>query len=687
MKILLALHGMPPEFVGGSEIYVERLARVLIEHGNECEILCGSRADPGNPGIEATVSDGLSIHRLRRPDRFHDRWLDTHSVFAERAIDRFLGESGGFDVLHIHHWKRLTPNLSRIGLRHGIGSVISLHDLWTTCPREYRLLPEGFCREPAGSLACSSCVPPLSWESESEIGRKLAFHLAQLREEFEIASVRTVPSEAHAVTIRELLGPLDLEILAPSFEPAVEPAREAFESRTAVERFPRGPLRIGYFGHLVAFKGAHVLLRAVAETDTPERYRVELFGEAAEGDPYGAELQELVKGLQVVQHGAYAPEDIDRSGVDVAIIPSECHESYSIVLDEVFSAGIPAIVSDVGAMSERLGANGAVFRAGDVEGLARILTELTDEPARLVAWREGLPRRRSSAEEHVERVMEMYEKAGAANSDQRPVVVAPRASSHEEALAIAEAALDSRQRLLEELSVDAERVPFLQAEIERHREVQRRLGEEGEELREMVRSLEGQLGEHRAVLEETRRDLAEHRAVGEARTREITEHRETTEVLRRDLEDHRSVLRDLHAERERLLGDAESLVAQVRERDDSLKELALRLEQELTRAGTAVEELEALRIEHAARVDELERVRSLADANEQRALEAEAWVERARDSKLVRLALLMIGSRGRRIRESAESGESKGGGYVRGESAGEDTVGNGTSGAEGRVVR
>ncbi len=63
------------------------------------------------------------------------------------------------------------------------------------------------------------------------------------------------------------------------------------------------------------------------------------------------------------------------AGIDVGVIPSVFAETYCLVLSEYWQAKVPAAVSDIGALGERVeeGVNGRKFAAGDIEGIAAVL--------------------------------------------------------------------------------------------------------------------------------------------------------------------------------------------------------------------------------------------------------------------------------------------------------------------------
>ena len=60
-----------------------------------------------------------------------------------------------------------------------------------------------------------------------------------------------------------------------------------------------------------------------------------------------------------------------RQGLDVLIVPSKAAETFCNVAMEAAACGVPSIVSDQGALPERVhhGATGWIFKAGDAEQL------------------------------------------------------------------------------------------------------------------------------------------------------------------------------------------------------------------------------------------------------------------------------------------------------------------------------
>jgi glycogen synthase len=144
------------------------------------------------------------------------------------------------------------------------------------------------------------------------------------------------------------------------------------------------PLRLGYLGRLDATKGLDTLLEAVRHLPAGA-FELHIAGP---GDPAWVreDLERHGLGPAVRLHGVVKPAPF-LDGIDVLVTPSRAHETFCNVVMEAGCLGIPAIVSDRGALPERVeqGASGWIFPAGDAQALARVLHQCLDHPADVAA--------------------------------------------------------------------------------------------------------------------------------------------------------------------------------------------------------------------------------------------------------------------------------------------------------------
>ena len=417
MRVLQIVHGYPPEFIAGTERYCEAVSRGLLKRGHECAVLAGSDRTAPRPTLELVEQDGLPVARYLRYSRRPRRWTEEYDPAAE-GLARHLLALLNPDVVHLHHWQRLTNNLVAICSDLAIPVVATLHDVWSSCPRVHRIRwDKAFCEEPPATAPCLTCAERGPWQGDREIASALALRRELMESELALAAAIIAPSEAHYAFLRELHGLNgDRFIVLPhgSVPTIGSPRRK----RTG-PRYPKRPLQIGHWGYLMYLKGTHLLLEAVRLLGNPSAVELHLIGTASDQD-YECRLRDLSQGITVRFHGAYQPEDLLGFDLDLAIFPSVTCESYSFTLDEAFRLRLPVIVSDRGALPERVGDAGLKFRAGDAADLAKQIQEILDAPDLLVRMRRNIrPGNLVSMEAHVAMLEKIYEDAAHARKRKR----------------------------------------------------------------------------------------------------------------------------------------------------------------------------------------------------------------------------------------------------------------------------
>jgi hypothetical protein len=269
-------------------------------------------------------------------------------------------------------------------------------------------------------------------------------------EELALASALIVPSEAHRSLLLQLLElPESRLVVLPH---GSSQAIIAQERRKASSAFPNRPLQIGHWGYFLYHKGTHLLLEALHRLADPSAVQVHLIGTALE-QAYGERLRDLASGLSVEFHGVYQPADLQAFDLDLAVFPSITSESYSFTIDEALQLGLPVLVSDRGALPERIGKAGLTFRAEDAEDLARRVQEILEAPEVLEAMCRNIrPEMLLSLEAHVAMLEKIYEDATQASP---PKVETPApylkllAHVHQQVLEREQALANLQSRLLQ----------------------------------------------------------------------------------------------------------------------------------------------------------------------------------------------------------------------------------------------
>jgi glycosyltransferase involved in cell wall biosynthesis len=394
MRILFILHQFFPEFASGTERVALNLARMAQRAGHHVHVLAGS-VDPLATGAVPVATPFTGCFRLTyqgipvtlMPRRLlpatADIGLDADEALAG-ALSAWMQEQR-FDIAHVLHTMR-TATAVLAAQACGLPYVVTLTDFFVPCARINLITCEGrACDGPEGGRHCArDCLAP-PWTPDT-YRRRYEQATALLAG----AAERVTPSDfvarryRHsfpALAFRVIPHGIDLLALAVGAAPA--------------PRDPDGPLRLVHAGVLIPQKGLSVLLRALALL--PGRPVTLTALGAPLGDPgYHREVRRLVQADSRVELlGALEAAQVFAHfrQADVLCVPSQISESYSLVLYEAAAAGVPALVSDLGAPAERVADTGAgrVVAHADPQAWAGAIASVLESRDVLASWRQRLP--------------------------------------------------------------------------------------------------------------------------------------------------------------------------------------------------------------------------------------------------------------------------------------------------------
>lgn len=380
MKLALVTPNFAPHFEGGTETVVRAHARELAKLGWEITVAAGTdtlREDAEADVLRSRVDALDVLHVPRTRDEFH--FLRPERPRIARILER---ELHGADLVHVHHWTTLHESLVR---ELGVGRpvVVSLHDLYVTCPRLFRQPPVASlsCPPPGSRAGCETCLgldaPGFAPEVvDAELERRLAVARAEL----EGADAVLAPSRAHAATVARHTGldPKRFQVL----EHGV--VRELEEGAPAGPGWDGSrPLRVIHFGHRSELKGTLDLVRALAALPAGS-VELALAGSEVEAG-FDARIAAAAGTLPIRWEGPYDWDALRTLGAwaDLAAFPSRAEESYGLVVDEARALGLVVWVSDRGALPERVGDSGQVLPACDPEAWTQAVSEILQNPSRL----------------------------------------------------------------------------------------------------------------------------------------------------------------------------------------------------------------------------------------------------------------------------------------------------------------
>jgi len=273
------------------------------------------------------------------------------------------------DLIHVQHFYNWPLSVIDQAVAFDVPVVLSFHDFYAITP--YYTMQGAETPEDTFLPAYSRQV----------FGSDLTPYLQERR--------RLLDASLRKVQARIAISPFlerQLSRIFPVGYRVIEYGIKAFAKAAAKPQAASG-LRFGYIGGPHPQKGWQSLYEAFPAV--LERHPL------AELHFFGGSPADGLTAPGVTFHGRYRQDELPRltATIDVAVIPSLFAETYCLVLSEVWQAGLPVAVSDIGALAERVvdGVTGKKFRPGDRQAIAATLLWFLEHDA----WRRWrLPRPR-----------------------------------------------------------------------------------------------------------------------------------------------------------------------------------------------------------------------------------------------------------------------------------------------------
>ncbi|MCY2955714.1 MAG: glycosyltransferase [Planctomycetota bacterium] len=404
MDVLHVIHQFPPETSGGSESYVHDLSQLQRAHGIDAQVLTGSIKPWPEVGFDEYEHHGIPVHRLHRNDSYFDHHIKVWHPGVAAKFDQLL-ERTRPKVIHLHHWVRLSSDLIATARARSIPVVVTLHDVYTSCPRAFRSRRDDpACSRLVGGASCWDCVPRYGHESREELAEGVDLFADSLRRELALAHTVLVAIPAIAVLLARYSGlPRErYQILKLGY-------RSRFCGAPKLTGPAIGdPFRFAFWGGVGKHKGVHVAIEALRRL-LASGGKAELLVMGGFDHPdYERDLRVMAQGLPVHFSGHFVHEQLRAAHPHCGVFPSMCIETFGLVLDECFELGLPCIVSDIGAFPQRIGGAGLVTKANDPDSLAAAMRRILEEPGLHAELAAQIPPRSPDLLEHLQALSAIY---------------------------------------------------------------------------------------------------------------------------------------------------------------------------------------------------------------------------------------------------------------------------------------
>ncbi|MBQ3676639.1 MAG: glycosyltransferase [Bacteroidales bacterium] len=378
MKVLLVIHGYPPYYMAGSEVYTYNLARQLAKT-NEVYVFCRfeDKTKPLYSSFDKT-SEGVNVRYINNYEAenatFYDKYLNP-------TIDDMFREYVNIvkpDVVHIGHLSHLSTQIPIIAKREfGLPVLFTIHDFWMFCHRGQLINPENWniCSLPNTKL-CTQCA---------------AFHYKNPTFSSNLIKER----EAH---IKNVIDCIDV-FFAPShtlekffIDMGVDKSKVFYSKYgfniSQIKKHTKHlhkTITFGFTGRIIYTKGVHLLCEAFCRVKG--NAKLVIWGDAE--NEYARGLVKKYSGERIEFKGCYHNDDIQKvlDSFDILVCPSIWLENAPLVIQESQSTELPVLVSDKGGMAELVhnGEDGFTFKLGSEEDLFAKMQDIVDNPQKLLA--------------------------------------------------------------------------------------------------------------------------------------------------------------------------------------------------------------------------------------------------------------------------------------------------------------
>lgn len=377
MHILKIIHGYPPNYNAGSEVYSQSICNELSKY-HKVSVFTREE-NPYAPCFsirEEKVNDNLTLYLVNNPqgkDGYRHKQMDYN--FAE--IVKKLNP----DVSHIGHVNHLSTGLIDELNKLNIPIVYTLHDFWLMCPR--------------GQFLTRSIGKENNFElCDKQDDKKCAIDCYKVyfsgHEENDKLDSDNWTGWIHQrmIETKAIINKVDL-FIAPSnylrdrfindFE---VPENKIIyldygfptEYLTQTEKSPDKTFyTFGYIGTHIPAKGVNLLIEAFKQIEQPAKLKI--FGRANGQSTNALKVLAESSPNQIEFAGEYINHNLANdvfSNVDCIVVPSIWGENSPLVIHEAQACKVPIITANFGGMKEYVqhNVNGLLFDHRDSNSLA-----------------------------------------------------------------------------------------------------------------------------------------------------------------------------------------------------------------------------------------------------------------------------------------------------------------------------
>jgi len=371
MKVLQVIHGFPPHYMAGSEIYTHTLSNELAK---KIDVFVFTRIE-NSYQLPYTVHDNklgrLQVSRVNKPLQDYtllDKYLD---MKVDEAFRKLVDDIKP-DIVHIGHLSHLSTNIVKIAKEEfHLPVVCTIHDFWLFCLRGQYIMDDLSLCKGWNAGNCYACLKAKFKEHLTlRMIHRYFRHMNNVRNNIDVF----LSPSMFLLDFFKSHGISEDKLILSRY--GFDKGRIRFKKR----RYScDSQLSFGFMGRIIPSKGIKLLLDAF-DLDCFDKANLLIFGEA------GKDLHFLKSRDKnsILFKGGYNNQDVQQvlEQIDVLVVPSLWYENSPLVIQEAFQAGVPVITADVGGMAELVtdGVDGYLFKRGDMKSLRTAIKRIIDDP-------------------------------------------------------------------------------------------------------------------------------------------------------------------------------------------------------------------------------------------------------------------------------------------------------------------
>lgn len=188
--------------------------------------------------------------------------------------------------------------------------------------------------------------------------------------------------------------------IVPKAEKIIPITHNGINDHRRKKSFEDNCLKIGFVGSAAPYKGLSRLIMALKQLNRNDKWRLDVWGDTIGQD----------ESLPIYYRGKFTHSAIETvyTTMDIMVVPSLWHETFSLVTLEALSYGVPVLVSDTVGAKDIVKEYDSKFVFHSDEELVSLLDLLVDDKSLLRNYNEAIIANdwRHSMSEHAQEIIE-----------------------------------------------------------------------------------------------------------------------------------------------------------------------------------------------------------------------------------------------------------------------------------------